>query len=91
MCHSVQFDFRQQGQSPSFEAIRSASVTVFLGTSLSREAAELQAVAAVCRLVWDLEIPSLRDIGIREEDIPTLSRLAAEDPHCSRWRRLCRL
>jgi choline dehydrogenase len=47
---------------------------------LSHELAALQAVAAVRRLVQDLEIPSLRAIGIREDDVPTLARHAAEDP-----------
>jgi choline dehydrogenase len=60
-----------------------ARIAVALGEDVrgrSREAAALQAVAAVRRLVQDLEIPSLREIGIREEDVPTLARLAAEDP-----------
>jgi choline dehydrogenase len=65
------------------EPERFARIAVALGEDvrgLSREAAALQAVTAVRRLVHDLEIPSLREIGIREDDVPTLARLAAEDP-----------
>jgi choline dehydrogenase len=64
------------------EPERFARIAVALGEDtrgLSREAAAQRAVVAVRRLVQDLEIPSLRQIGIREEDVPTLARLAAED------------
>lgn len=60
-----------------------ARIAVSLGEDvrgLSREAAALKAVAAIRRLVQDLEIPSLREIGIRDDDVPTLAQLAAEDP-----------
>ena len=43
------------------------------------EAAEL-AVDAVARLTIDLEIPTLPEMGIPEEDIPMLAQLAYDDP-----------
>jgi choline dehydrogenase len=43
------------------------------------EAAEL-AVDAVARLSADVAIPSLPEMGIPEEDIPMLARLAFDDP-----------
>jgi choline dehydrogenase len=60
-----------------------ARIAVAMGEDvrgLSIEAAAQKAAAAVRRLVDDLQIPSLREIGIREEDVPTLARLAFEDP-----------
>jgi choline dehydrogenase len=43
------------------------------------EAAEL-AVGAVARLAEDLDIPTLPEMGIPEEDIPMLAQLAYDDP-----------
>jgi choline dehydrogenase len=43
------------------------------------EAAEL-AVDAVARLTEDLDIPTLPEMGIPEEDIPMLAQLAFDDP-----------
>ena len=43
------------------------------------EAAEL-AVDAVARLAEDLDIPTLRELGIPEDDIPMLAQLAYDDP-----------
>jgi len=43
------------------------------------EAAEL-AVDAVARLSEDLDIPTLAELGIPEEDIPMLAQLAYDDP-----------
>ncbi len=43
------------------------------------EAAEL-AVEAVARLTEDLNIPTLPEMGIKEEDIPMLAELAYNDP-----------
>jgi choline dehydrogenase len=43
------------------------------------QAAEL-AVEAVARLTKDLGIPTLPELGIKEEDIPTLAQLAFDDP-----------
>jgi choline dehydrogenase len=43
------------------------------------EAAEL-AVEAVARLAADLDIPSLPQMGIPEEDVPMLAQLAYDDP-----------
>jgi choline dehydrogenase len=43
------------------------------------EAAEL-AVDAVARLTIDLEIPTLPEMGIPEEDVPMLAQLAFDDP-----------
>ncbi len=43
------------------------------------QAAE-KAVEAVYRLTEDLEIPTLQELGFREEEIPMLARIAYEDP-----------
>lgn len=43
------------------------------------QAAE-KAVEAVYRLIRDLQIPSLQQLGFREEEIPLLAELAAKDP-----------
>lgn len=43
------------------------------------EAAEL-AVEAVAELTEDLDIPTLPEMGIPEEDIPMLAELAYNDP-----------
>jgi choline dehydrogenase len=43
------------------------------------EAAEL-AVEAVAQLTEDLEIPTLPEMGIKEEDVPMLAQLAFDDP-----------
>ncbi len=43
------------------------------------QAAE-KAVEAVYRLTEDLEIPTLQELGFREEDIPLLAELAVKDP-----------
>jgi choline dehydrogenase len=43
------------------------------------QAAE-KAVEAVYRLIKDLQIPSLQQLGFREEEIPLLAELAAQDP-----------
>ncbi|MFC2046140.1 iron-containing alcohol dehydrogenase [Chloroflexota bacterium] len=43
------------------------------------EAAEL-AVDAVARLAEDLDIPTLPEMGIPEDDIPMLAQLAYDDP-----------
>ena len=43
------------------------------------EAAEL-AVDAVARLAQDLDIPTLPEMGIPEDDIPMLAQLAYDDP-----------
>ena len=43
------------------------------------DAAEL-AVDAVARLSADLDIPTLSEMGIPEEDIPMLAQLAYDDP-----------
>jgi choline dehydrogenase len=43
------------------------------------EAAEL-AIDAVAQLTEDVEIPTLPEMGIPEEDIPMLAKLAFDDP-----------
>ena len=43
------------------------------------QAAE-KAVEAVYRLTEDLEIPTMQELGFKEEDIPMLAELAAKDP-----------
>ncbi len=43
------------------------------------QAAE-KAVEAVYRLTEDLEIPTLQELGFREEEIPMLAQIAYEDP-----------
>ncbi|MBI3979173.1 MAG: iron-containing alcohol dehydrogenase [Chloroflexi bacterium] len=71
-------EYNWMGEPEKFARIALAMGEDIRGLSL--EAAAQRAVAAVWRLVDDLQIPSLGEIGIRDADVPELARLAFEDP-----------
>jgi choline dehydrogenase len=70
--------FNYMGEPEKYARIAQAMGEYTWGLSVW-EAAEL-AVEAVARLSEDLDIPTLADLGIPEEDVPMLAQLAYDDP-----------
>jgi choline dehydrogenase len=70
--------YNYMGEPHKYARIAQAMGEDTLGLSVW-EAAEL-AVEAVARLSEDLDIPTLPEMGIPEEDIPMLAQLAFDDP-----------
>jgi choline dehydrogenase len=71
-------EYNYMGEPQKFARIAKALGEETRGLSVW-QAAE-RAVAAVYRLIKDLQIPSLQQLGFREEEIPLLADLAAKDP-----------
>ncbi len=70
--------YNYMGEPQKFARIAQALGEDIRGLTLW-QAAE-KAVTAVMRLTEDLEIPTLQDLGFREEEIPMLAQIAYEDP-----------
>src|SRR5918997_116892 len=71
-------EYNYMGEPQKFARIAQALGEDVRGLSVW-QAAE-KAVEAVMRLTEDVEIPTLQELGFREEEIPFLARIAAEDP-----------
>jgi choline dehydrogenase len=71
-------EYNYMGEPQKFARIAKALGEDTRGLSVW-QAAE-KAVEAVYRLIKDLQIPSLQQLGFREEEIPLLADLAAKDP-----------
>lgn len=71
-------EYNYKGEPEKFARIAQALGEDIRGLSLW-QAAE-KAVEAVIRLTEDVEIPTLQELGLSAEEIPTLARIAFEDP-----------
>ncbi len=71
-------EFNYQGEPHKFARIAQALGEDIRGLSV-RDAAE-KAVEAVYRLTDDVEIPTLQELGFKEEEIPMLADIAFKDP-----------
>jgi choline dehydrogenase len=71
-------EYNYKGEPEKFARIAVAMGEDTRGLSLW-QAAE-KAVEAVMRLIEDVEIPSLQELGFKEEEIPMLAEIAFEDP-----------
>ena len=71
-------EYNYMGEPQKFARIAQALGEDTRGLSVW-QAAE-KAVEAVLRMTKDLEIPTLQDLGFREEEIPHLAEIAFEDP-----------
>jgi choline dehydrogenase len=71
-------EYNYMGEPQKFARIAQALGEDTRGLSVW-QAAE-KSVEAVYRLIKDLRIPSLQELGFREEQIPYLAELAANDP-----------
>jgi choline dehydrogenase len=71
-------EYNYQGEPEKFARIAQAMGEDTLGLSLW-QAAE-KAPEAVARLTEDIEIPTLQELGFKEEEIPLLAKIAFDDP-----------
>jgi choline dehydrogenase len=71
-------EYNYMGEPQKFARIAQALGEDIRGLSVW-QAAE-KAVEAVMRLTEDVEIPTLQQLGFREEEIPMLAKIAYEDP-----------
>jgi choline dehydrogenase len=71
-------EYNYMGEPQKFARIAQALGEDTRGLSVW-QAAE-RAVEAVMRLTVDLEIPTLQDLGFREDEIPHLAQIALDDP-----------
>jgi choline dehydrogenase len=71
-------EYNYKGEPEKFARIAQAMGEDIRGLSLW-QAAE-KAVEAVMRLTEDVEIPTLQELGLREEEIPMLAEIAFRDP-----------
>jgi choline dehydrogenase len=71
-------EYNFKGEPEKFARIAQAMGEDVRGLSLW-QAAE-RAVTAVMRLTEDVEIPTLQQLGLKEEDIPMLAEIAYKDP-----------
>ncbi len=71
-------EYNYQGEPEKFARIAQAMGEDTLGLSIW-QAAE-KAAEAIMRLTEDIEIPTLQELGFREEEIPMLAKIAFDDP-----------
>jgi choline dehydrogenase len=71
-------EYNYKGEPEKFARIAQAMGEDIRGLSLWRAAEK--AVEAVMRLTEDVEIPTLQQLGLREEEIPMLAEIAYQDP-----------
>jgi choline dehydrogenase len=71
-------EYNYKGEPQKFARIAQALGEDIRGLTVW-QAAE-KAVEAVMRLTEDVEIPTLQDLGFKEEEIPMLAEIAFKDP-----------